>query len=251
MARSLAGSHAVITGASRGIGRAAALALAEDGAALTLIARSEKELQDVARETRRRGAHTLIAPHDVRDADGIRTTFEEAARYRTPDVLVTSAGINRPGPITDVSLEDLLAILSINVNGTLIPCREFGRQLIAAKHPGCVITVSSQMGAVGYPGRVAYCASKHAVNGLTKALALEWAPHRIRVNAIAPTFISTPLTAPMFTDPGFRADVLSRIPLGRIGEVDDVVGAIRFLASEDAGLITGHVLAIDGGWTAQ
>src|SRR5581483_2270511 len=177
--------------------------------------------------------------------------FDRTAPEGVHDMLVTAAGVNRPGAITDLPLDDLLAVLEINIAGTLIVCREFGRRLIRAATPGAVVTVSSQMGVVGYPGRSAYCASKHAINGLTKALALEWAQHQIRVNAIAPTFIHTSLTAPMFEDPAFREEVLSHIPLQRIGETEDIVGAVRFLLSDEASLITGHVLAIDGGWTAQ
>jgi NAD(P)-dependent dehydrogenase (short-subunit alcohol dehydrogenase family) len=245
----LAGRHALVTGASRGIGRAIALALAEQGASLTLVARSPDDLDAVTAEARQLGAEVTPVSADVCQPAAMADAFDAAGTV--PDILVTAAGINRPGPITELPLDDVLEVIEINVRGTVIACREFGRHLIGAGRPGAVVTVSSQMGVVGYPGRAAYCASKHAINGLTKALALEWAPHAIRVNAIAPTFIHTPLTAPMFEDEAFRDEVLSRIPLGRIGETADVVGAVRFLLSEEAGLITGHVLAIDGGWTVQ
>ena len=243
----LSGSRALITGAGRGIGRAIALALAAEGVAVTAIARTATDLTELCGLADEGCQKIRACAGDVRDGEFIEACVEDA----DADLLVTAAGINRPGPITALPESDLRDILEVNVFGTLLACRCFGGHAIAAGRPGAVVTLSSQMGVVGYPGRVPYCASKHAVNGLTKALALEWAPHRIRVNAVAPTFIRTPLTAPMFADPAFEREVLERIPLGRIGEVREVTGAIRFLLSEDAALITGHILAIDGGWTVQ
>jgi NAD(P)-dependent dehydrogenase (short-subunit alcohol dehydrogenase family) len=246
--RGFAGRHAVVTGAGRGIGRDIALALAGAGAVVTAIARSADDLDEVAELAAAAGGGAVRAcTADVRDAEALDAVIAGAEA----DLLVTSAGINRPGPLTEIPLEDVLAILEINITGTVLTCRSFGRAAIAADRAGAAVIVSSQMGSVGYPGRAPYCASKHAVNGLTKALALEWAPHHIRVNAVAPTFIRTPFTAPMFADPAFAQEVLARIPLGRIGEVADVTGAARFLLSDEAALITGHVLAVDGGWTAQ
>jgi NAD(P)-dependent dehydrogenase (short-subunit alcohol dehydrogenase family) len=241
MSAVLSGRRAVVTGAGRGIGRAITLDLAGAGVSVLAIARSEPDLRALAEE-----AGVEVQAADVRDA----AAMERIVGSAEADLLVTAAGWNRPGPVTEVALEDLQAILEINVTGTLLACRAFGTAALAAGRTGAVVTISSQMGAVGYPGRVAYCASKHAVNGMTKALALEWAPAGIRVNAVAPTFIRTPLTEPFFEDPAFTADVLRRIPLGRIGEVGEVSGAVRFLLSEDASMITGHVLAVDGGWTA-
>ena len=165
-------------------------------------------------------------------------------------ILVNSAGLNRPGPTVDMQLADWDLVQDTNVRGTFIVSQAVGRVLLDAGRAGRIINISSQMGSVGYPGRAAYCASKHAVNGLTKALGVEWASEGITVNAVAPTFIDTPLTKPMFEDPEFREDVLRRIPAGRIGSVNDVSSAVTFLASRGAGLITGHIMLVDGGWVA-
>jgi NAD(P)-dependent dehydrogenase (short-subunit alcohol dehydrogenase family) len=240
-------AHTLITGAGRGIGRATALALAAPDATLTLIARSEDELASAAAEVRERGARARVAPADVRDAAALERICAAAHADEPLDALVNAAGLNRPAPLTAVPLADLDAMLDVNLRGTLLACRAFGR---AVRGGGAVVNLSSQMGSVGAPDRVIYCATKHALNGLTKALALEWAP-RIRVNAVAPTFVRTPLTEPMLRDAAFRADVLARIPLGRIAEVEDVTGAIAFLLSPAARMITGHVLLVDGGWTAR
>jgi NAD(P)-dependent dehydrogenase (short-subunit alcohol dehydrogenase family) len=140
--------------------------------------------------------------------------------------------------------------MDVNVRGTFLACRAVGRRLLARGAGGRIVTVSSQMGTVGYPGRAAYCASKHAVNGLTKALAVEWAPHGIGVNAVAPTFVRTPMTEPMLADPEFAADVRRRLPTGEVATVGEVAAAILYLVSDAARSVTGHVLAVDGGWTA-
>lgn len=245
--RSFVGHSAVVTGAGRGIGRDIALNLATAGAKVTAIARSEADLTSLAAVTLGREGKVLPISADVRDGNRMERIIREAEA----DLLVTAAGINRPGLLTEVPVEDMIAILEVNVTGTLLACRAFGTAALAAGRSGSVVTVSSQMGAVGYPGRAPYCASKHAVNGLTKALALEWAPRRIRINAVAPTFVRTPMTAPMFTDPAFADAVMSRIPLGRIADVGDVTAAVCFLLSEEASMVTGHILAVDGGWTAQ
>jgi NAD(P)-dependent dehydrogenase (short-subunit alcohol dehydrogenase family) len=141
-------------------------------------------------------------------------------------------------------------VVDTNLRGTYLTCRAFAAAVVAHGRAGRIVAISSQMGEVGYPGRAAYCASKHAVNGLVRALAVEWAPSGIAVNAVAPTFVETPLTLPMLADEAFRAEVLRRLPIGRIGLPADVVGAVVFLASAQASLVTGHILAVDGGWTA-
>jgi 2-deoxy-D-gluconate 3-dehydrogenase len=152
------------------------------------------------------------------------------------------------------SAADWDLVFDLNVRATFLACRAFGRALLERGSSGsgrAIVTMSSQMGVVGYPGRVAYCASKHAVNGLTKALAVEWARERIRVNAVAPTFVETPLTAPMLADPAFRDEVLERrLPTGQLAQVEDVARAVRYLACDASSSVTGHILAVDGGWTA-
>jgi NAD(P)-dependent dehydrogenase (short-subunit alcohol dehydrogenase family) len=249
-AQRLDGRHAIVTGAGRGIGRAAALALAEVGASLTLFARTGDELDEVAREVRDRGSHADTSVGDVRSPDDVRRLVEVASAHDNLSICVTAAGLNRPGPTLEQTVDDFDLVLDTNLRGTYLACRAFAGAVVAQGHRAQIVAISSQMGEVGYPGRAAYCASKHAVNGLVRALAVEWAPLGISVNAVAPTFIDTPLTRPMFEDEAFTADVLRRLPIGRIGTPSDVVGAIVFLASAQADLVTGHVLAVDGGWTA-
>ena len=246
----LDGRHALVTGAGRGIGRAAALALAEAGADVTLAARSREELESGAAEIAATGRRARVRPTDVADEAAIEELVRAADADAPLSVLVTAAGLNRTGPSEDYAVADWDRLMAINLRGTFIACRAFGRRLLERAAGGRVVTVSTQMGTVGYPGRAPYCASKHAVNGLTKALAVEWAPRGIAVNAVAPTFVRTALTEPMLAEPEFAAEVQRRLPGGELGDVWDVAGAIVYLASDRARLVTGHVLAVDGGWTA-
>jgi len=167
------------------------------------------------------------------------------------DILVNNAGINRPAMLVDVKVEDFDAIFALNVRAAYFMAQSVARRLIAAGCPGSIINVSSQMGHVGAARRSVYCASKHAMEGFTKAMAIELAPHRIRVNSLGPTFLETPMTRPFFENKAFRDEVLAKIKLGRLGQLEELTGAILFLASDASSLMTGSALLLDGGWTAE
>ena len=243
----LDGRAALVAGAGRGLGAAAAIALAGVGARVTLASRTRAELASVADTIAERGGEADILVLDVTDS---RAVAREVAARGPFQILVNSAGTNRPALITETSDEDLDTVLDLNVKAAFYLAREVARGLLAARLPGSLITVSSQMGHVGGPRRTVYCATKHAVEGMTRALAWELGPAAIRVNTLCPTFVETAMTAPMFKDPQFRDFVTSRIALGRIGTVEDIMGAIVFLAGDAAALVTGSALMVDGGWTA-
>jgi NAD(P)-dependent dehydrogenase (short-subunit alcohol dehydrogenase family) len=254
----LDGRVAVVTGAGRGLGRGCAIELALAGAAVVLVARTRTELEDASAELRNSvelsgGKPVTAMPvvADVTDESEVERVLDAASEIGELGVLVTAAGTNRTGPAATYPMSDWDLLFSVNARATFLCCRAFGARLLSLKAPGSVVTMSSQMGSVGYPGRAAYCASKHAVDGMTKALAVEWARDRIRVNAVAPTFVDTPMTAPMFADPAFRDEVLGRrLPTGRLAQVVDVARAVRYLACDASESVTGHVLKVDGGWTA-
>jgi NAD(P)-dependent dehydrogenase (short-subunit alcohol dehydrogenase family) len=244
----LDGRRALVTGAGRGIGLAAASALAGAGAHVTLLSRSAKEIEDAAEAIRARGQSAEAVMLDVRDVDAVRA----AVAAREPfDILVNNAGTNRPAPFVDVKVEDFDFVFSLNVRAAYFVAQAVARRLVEAGRPGSIVNVSSQMGLVGGANRTVYCATKHAMEGFTKAMAIELAPHRIRVNTLAPTFIETPLTRPFFENAAFREDTLRRIKLGRLGQLEDLTGAVVFLASDASALMTGTSLVVDGGWTAE
>jgi len=243
----LDGKTALVTGAGRGIGRATALALAAAGAELTLVSRTKTELDEVAREIASRGGKAQALPFDVTESAAVRDAFAGLVRL---DILVNNAGLNRPQPFLEVDETTLDQLLTLNVRAVFLVAQAAAR-LMVANGGGVIINMSSQMGHVGSDlNRTVYVMTKHAVEGLTKAMAVELAPEGVRVVAIAPTFITTPLTKPFFDDPVFRKWVLDRIPLGRLGTVEEVARAIVFLASPAASLVTGSSLMVDGGWTA-
>jgi NAD(P)-dependent dehydrogenase (short-subunit alcohol dehydrogenase family) len=244
----LDGKRALVTGAGRGIGLAAAAALAEAGASVTLVARSSEEIEAGAAAIRERGQSAEAAVLDVADLAAVAAFFADRPAF---DVLVNNAGTNRPKPMQDVAEADYDAVLDLNVKSAFFVAQGAARALIAAGRPGSLIHMGSQMGHVGGPNRSLYCASKWALEGMSKAFALDLAAHGIRSNTIAPTFIETPMTRPFFEDAAFRASVLAKIKLGRIGTVEDLMGAIVFLASDASALMTGTSIVVDGGWTAD
>jgi NAD(P)-dependent dehydrogenase (short-subunit alcohol dehydrogenase family) len=244
----LDGKRALVSGAGRGIGLAAASALAEAGAEVTLAARSAEEIATAAAAIAARGQKAQTRVIDVTDLEAVRAWVAAVAPF---DILFNNAGTNRPAPFIEVSVEDFDFVFELNVRAAFFVGQAVARRLVATGRPGSIINVSSQMGHVGSARRSVYCASKHALEGLTKAMAIELAPHRIRVNTLSPTFVETPMTRPFFENEAFRRDVLSRIKLGRLGQVEDLTGAVVFLASEASALMTGASLVIDGGWTAD
>ena len=243
----LEGRTALVTGAGRGIGCGCAEALARAGADVVAVSRSPDELARVAAEVRALGRHARPVALDVTDSKSIRQLVSGLPRL---DVLVVSAGANIPAPLLDVSGEQLDALLALNVRATFMTLQAAARRMVDAGG-GSIVLISSQMGHVGAEQRSVYCMTKHAVEGLTKAAAVELAPRGVRVNAVAPTFVETPMTAPFLAEPAFRAEVEERIPLGRLGRVEDVAAGVVFLASDAAALVTGTSLLVDGGWTAQ
>lgn len=241
----LDGRRAIVTGAGRGIGLAAAAALGEAGAEVTLASRTASEVEEAAAQI---GSNATAAVLDVSDIAAVKDFFAQRPAF---NILVNNAGTNRPKPMWEVNEEDYDAVYDLNVKSAFFVAQACVQKMITQDTQGSLIHIGSQMGHVGGPNRSLYCGSKWALEGMNKAFALDLASHRIRSNTIAPTFIETPLTKPYFDDPAFKAHVLSKIKLGRIGQVEDLMGAIQFLASDASALMTGTSMVIDGGWTAD
>jgi NAD(P)-dependent dehydrogenase (short-subunit alcohol dehydrogenase family) len=244
----LDGRRALVTGGGRGIGLTSASALADAGAHVTLCARTETEIEEAAKAIRARGQSADALALDVTDVEAVRSALVSREPYQ---VLVNNAGTNRPKMLPEVTVEDFDVIMGLNVRAAFFMAQTVALRLIEAKLPGSIINISSQMGHVGAARRTVYCTSKHAMEGFTKAMAIELAPHNIRVNSLGPTFLETPMTRPFFENKAFRDEVLSKIKLGRLGQLEELTGAIVFLASDASSLMTGSALVLDGGWTAE
>lgn len=243
----LDGKKALVTGAGRGIGAAAAAIFAQAGAAVTLCARTADEVEANAHEIREAGFEANAFALDVTDLAATRREIEARGPF---DILLNNAGANRIRSITEVTEEDYDAVLNLNLKAALFVAQAVAKGLLATGRPGSIINLSSQMGHVGGGGRSLYSASKFGLEGLTKCMAIDLAPHGIRVNTLCPTFIETALTRPILETPGTRDYVLSRIKLGRLGRMDELSGALLLLASDASSLMTGSALVVDGGWTA-
>ena len=243
----LDGLTALVTGAGRGLGEGCALALAESGAELILVSRTESEINLVKEKIESKGGKAKAIACDVTDTNSIQDLIKDEERI---DILMNNAGSNIPEPFIEVSEENLDFLININVKSMFIVAQACMKKMLQGGRGGSIIHMSSQMGHVGSPRRTVYCLTKHAVEGMSKAIAAEGASEGIRSNCIGPTFVETPMTKPMFENPEFNSFVMDRILMGRLGKISDITGSVVFLASPASSLITGASLTIDGGWTA-
>jgi NAD(P)-dependent dehydrogenase (short-subunit alcohol dehydrogenase family) len=248
----LDGKRALVTGGSKGIGLAAAHALVQAGAQVMIVARNSPDLiaacADIQKASGQDNSEISYSILDVLDSAAVESLFKQHGPF---DIVVNNAGTTRTKLIDDATDDDLDTVIDLNIKAAFYVLRAAARSLKAAKQSGSLINISSQMGHVGGPKRTLYCASKHALEGMTKTLGWELGPHGIRVNSICPTFIETELTAPMLADPEFKSFVVNKIALGRVGKLEEIMGAIVFLASDASSLMTGSALMLDGGWTAS
>lgn len=244
----LDGKNALITGAGRGIGMGASIALAESGANVTLVSRTEKELKDLTDHINSQGFKASYEVLDVNNEDEVSNFINNAEPF---DILINNAGTNRPAKLIDTKIEDFDYVMSLNVRSVISLTKLVVKKMLDSNIRGSIINVSSQMGHVGGPNRTTYCSSKFAIEGFTKSLAIELGPDGIRVNAICPTFIQTPMTEPFLKDEDFKKATIGMIPIGRLGKVTDLMGPFVFLASEASSLMTGSSILVDGGWTAR
>jgi NAD(P)-dependent dehydrogenase (short-subunit alcohol dehydrogenase family) len=248
----LDGKRALVTGGSKGIGLAAAHALVQAGAQVMIVARNAPDLiaacANIEKVSGQDSSKISYATLDVRDSAAVESLFKQHGPF---DIVVNNAGTTRTKLIEDATDDDLDTVIDLNIKAAFYVLRAAARSLKAAKQSGSLINISSQMGHVGGPKRTLYCASKHALEGMTKTLGWELGPHGIRVNSICPTFIETDLTAVMLADPEFKSFVVNKIALGRVGKLEEIMGAIVFLASDASSLMTGSALMLDGGWTAS
>ncbi|MEE8536122.1 MAG: glucose 1-dehydrogenase [Kiloniellales bacterium] len=244
----LDGKVALVTGAGRGIGKGCARGLAEAGAEVILMSRTGAELDELEARIEADGGRARTAVCDVADAAAVKALVPGLGPI---DVLVNNAGTNVPEPFVEVTEAHYDRVMNLNVRAAFMVSQAVAKTMIERGDGGSIIHMSSQMGHVGAPSRAVYCTSKHAIEGLTKAMAWDLAPHGIRVNAVAPTFIETPMTRPFLDDQAFVQDTLSRIALGKFGQPEDVAAAVVYLASPASDMVTGTSLLVDGGWTAR
>jgi len=245
---SLHSKVALVTAASKGIGRAAAIALAAQGAHVICVSRGKQALDEVCAEIKSLGqtAEGLVA-----DMTSMKDIVDKIGILPKVDILVNNAGTNIPEPFIDVSEQNFDQLVQLNIKGCFFVAQQVAAKMLANKQGGSIINMSSQMGHIGAAQRTVYCMTKHAIEGLTKAMAVELAPNGIRVNSICPTFIKTPMTELFFDSEAFQKETLTKIPLGHVGDVEDIMGAIIYLASGASRLVTGSSHKVDGGWTAQ
>ena len=244
----LDGKRALVTGASSGIGEACAAALAEAGAHVTCVARGADKLEGVAAAIRALGTQAVARPLDMADLGALADFLRDEDPF---DVVVNSAGLARHTAAIDTTPEDFDAAMNLNLRAAYFLSTGAARRMIGAGIEGSIIHIGSQMGHVGGIDRAVYCASKHALEGMVKSMAIEWGPHRVRINTLCPTFIRTPLAEQTLRVPERRKWIEDKIKLGRVGEVEDIMGAVVYLASAASALVTGTALLIDGGWTAD
>lgn len=244
---SLSGKTALVTGASSGIGLGCAVALAEAGAHVVCAARGAERLDEAVSALQAQGWSAEGRVLDQGDLTALQALFDG----RAFDVVVNSAGTARHGPAVETTPEDFDAVTSVNLRSAYFLSAYAAKALMAAGRPGSIIHISSQMGHVGGVDRALYCATKHGLEGMVKAMAIEWGKQGIRINTVCPTFIRTPLTQSTFDNPERAAWIMDKIKLNRVGEVEDIMGAVLYLASDASGLVTGTSMLIDGGWTAD
>lgn len=244
----LDGRRALVTGASSGIGAACASALAENGAHVVCAARGAERLQSVVDEMTVRGDSAEALVLDMADLGALTAALDAQDAF---DIVVNSAGMARHSASLETTAQDFDAVMGLNLRAAYFLSTGAARRMIATGKGGSIIHISSQMGHVGGVDRAVYCASKHAIEGMVKSMAVEWGPKRVRINTVCPTFIRTPLTEQTFENPDRVAWIEEKIKLGRIGEVEDIMGAVAYLASDASAIVTGTALMVDGGWTAD
>ena len=249
---SLSGRTALVTGAGRGLGVGMAEALAEAGADVVLLSRTRTELEAVASRIGEAGGRSSVLPCDVTDDHAVGAAI---AGLDALDILVNNAGTNIPQAFVEVTAEALDTMLNLNIRSAFMVAQAAVRRMLRDPdregRGGAVINITSQLGHVGLRGRSVYTLTKHAVEGLTKSMAIELAPQNIRVNSVAPTWVDTPMTRPALSEPAFRKEIIDSIPMGHLAKIRDIAGAVVFLASPAAEMITGTSLLVDGGWTAR